>query len=200
MFAKLTDDEVLTMHSWERDRINRIDDLRRYLDDTLIVLMSPTAFDPEHFRIMCELAGFYRTDLLTYDNVENIPDRIREYMAENTKYKDFAVVSRTDFRCTFPDRAVWIRTETIDFDAIASRLYRYLGCDTKEYFSWYTERMVREEDDIFPFYKVIFLDIDGVLNDEGDEYAEGVKIDMNMVKRLGRMVEETDADVVLSSS
>lgn len=45
--------------------------------------------------------------LLTYDNVENIPDRIREYMAENTKYKDFAVVSHTDFRCTFPDRAVW---------------------------------------------------------------------------------------------
>ena len=59
-----------------------IDDLRRYLDDTLIVLMSPTAFDPEHFRIMCELAGFFRTDLLTYDNVENIPDRIREYMAD----------------------------------------------------------------------------------------------------------------------
>ena len=60
--------------------------------------------------------------------------------------------------------------------------------------------MVREEDKIFPFYKVIFLDIDGVLNEKGDEYAKGVKIDMNMVKRLGRIVEETDADVVLSSS
>lgn len=82
MFARLSDEEVLTMHSWEHDRKNRIDDLRRYLDDTLIVLMSPTAFDPEHFRIMCELAGFYRTDLLTYDNVKNIPDRIREYMAD----------------------------------------------------------------------------------------------------------------------
>ena len=200
MFAKLSDDEVLTMHSWERDRIQQLDSLRSCLDYPHIVLMSETAYDREHFKIMCRLSGFYRTDLLTYDGMKNIPDRIRNYMTENTEYKDFAVVSRIDLRSDFPDRAVWIRTEKIDFDAIASRLYRYLGCDTMEYFSWYTDRMVREEDNIFPFYKVIFLDIDGVLNDEGEEYAKGVKIDMNMVRRLGRIVEETDADVVLSSS
>lgn len=44
--------------------------------------------------------------------------------------------------------------------------------------------------------KVIFLDIDGVLNkDDG-----GAKIEEEFVKRLSHIVEETDAEIILSSS
>lgn len=44
--------------------------------------------------------------------------------------------------------------------------------------------------------KVIFLDIDGVLNrDDG-----GVKIEEEFVKRLAHIVEETEAEIILSSS
>lgn len=48
--------------------------------------------------------------------------------------------------------------------------------------------------------KVIFLDIDGVLNDEGDRLKKGVYIEDEMVARLKKIVEATGAQIVLSSS
>ena len=48
--------------------------------------------------------------------------------------------------------------------------------------------------------KVIFLDIDGVLNDEGANLRNGVYIDNDMVIRLKKIVEATGAQIVLSSS
>ena len=44
--------------------------------------------------------------------------------------------------------------------------------------------------------KVIFLDIDGVLNQDND----GPKIEECFVKRLAHVVKKTDAEIVLSSS
>lgn len=48
--------------------------------------------------------------------------------------------------------------------------------------------------------KVIFLDIDGVLNDEGKNLKHGVYIDEEMTARLKKIVEATGAQIVLSSS
>ena len=48
--------------------------------------------------------------------------------------------------------------------------------------------------------KVIFLDIDGVLNDEGPMQSEGVYVDPKMVDNLARIVEKTGAAIVLSST
>ncbi len=51
------------------------------------------------------------------------------------------------------------------------------------------------------FEKVIFLDIDGVLND--DLYGNGedkTPADINKAKRLKRIVDETGAEIVLTSS
>lgn len=48
--------------------------------------------------------------------------------------------------------------------------------------------------------KVIFLDIDGVLNDEGANYRKGVKVERGMVRCLGKIVNETGAEVILTSS
>lgn len=53
---------------------------------------------------------------------------------------------------------------------------------------------IGEEEDIS---KVIFLDIDGVLND--DNYT-GIKVHEDKVKLLARLVNETKADIVISSS
>ena len=44
--------------------------------------------------------------------------------------------------------------------------------------------------------KVIFLDIDGVLNQDNG----GAKIEEQFVRRLAHIVEETGAEIVLSSS
>lgn len=48
--------------------------------------------------------------------------------------------------------------------------------------------------------KVIFLDSDGVLNDEGKNLKRGVYIDEEMTARLKKIVEATGAQIVLSSS
>lgn len=50
------------------------------------------------------------------------------------------------------------------------------------------------------FKKVIFLDIDGVLNDEGEQYKKGVIIEEKRIERLSRIVEATNAEIVMSSS
>lgn len=48
------------------------------------------------------------------------------------------------------------------------------------------------------FEKVIFLDIDGVLNDE--EHTSESYLDSMMVGRLKRIIDETGAEIILSSS
>ena len=44
--------------------------------------------------------------------------------------------------------------------------------------------------------KVIFLDIDGVLNDEGLRYDEGHIIDNQFVFNLRRIMDKTGAEIV----
>ena len=48
--------------------------------------------------------------------------------------------------------------------------------------------------------KVIFLDFDGVVNDEGEEYKAGTIVDEAAIKRLKEIVDATGADIVLTSS
>lgn len=197
--SMLSDDEVITMYNWSNDRINDVQDIRRNIDNTRLVFMTSDSLNHEHYCYMFEFRYIHDSDLLVYERGQ-LPGSIRKYLSEHTEFERYAIASRIDLRTDFPEHAVWIRTERPNFDAIKSRVHRFLYYDAKDYFSWHIGYMKRDEDPVLPFYKVIFLDIDGVLNDEGDEYKKGVKIDQNMVKRLGRIVEATDADVVLSSS
>lgn len=48
--------------------------------------------------------------------------------------------------------------------------------------------------------KVIFLDVDGVLNDQGKNYRLEIYVEEERVQRLAKIVEETGAKIVLSSS
>lgn len=52
----------------------------------------------------------------------------------------------------------------------------------------------------FWFKKVVFLDIDGVLNDEDKNRSKGVIIDSEMVRNLSHIIKETEAEIILSSS
>ena len=65
-------------------------------------------------------------------------------------------------------------------------------------FAWYTSAMDAEEQ--CPFKKVIFLDVDGVLNDEGKNYDSGVLVDETLVANLKSIVDATGATIILSSS
>ncbi|MCI8729765.1 MAG: hypothetical protein HFH59_08385 [Lachnospiraceae bacterium] len=51
------------------------------------------------------------------------------------------------------------------------------------------------------YKKVIFLDVDGVLNDDGPERNDqGIVIDQGYIRNLNKIIEKTGAEVVLSSS
>lgn len=54
--------------------------------------------------------------------------------------------------------------------------------------------MIEEE-----FEKIIFLDIDGVLNDEGEQRNKQV-INPVFVSNLAKIVKATNADIILTSS
>ena len=198
-FSTLTDDEVITMYNWSEDRLNDVQNIRRNHDNTRLVFITTESLNHEHYCYMFKFRYIHDSDLLVYDK-NQLPDSIKKYLSEHTEVKRYAIASRIDLRTDFPEHAVWIRTGRPNFDAIKSRVHRFLYYDSKDYFSWHIGYMEEDDDPVLPFYKVIFLDIDGVLNDEGDEYDKGVIIDQDMVKRLGRIVEATDADVVLSSS
>ncbi|MCF0116062.1 MAG: hypothetical protein HUJ56_11995 [Erysipelotrichaceae bacterium] len=50
------------------------------------------------------------------------------------------------------------------------------------------------------FEKVIFLDVDGVLNDEGENYRKEIYVEEVRIQRLAKIVEETGAKIVMISS
>ena len=70
-------------------------------------------------------------------------------------------------------------------------------------FSWVTEEL-RDKDiekmEEMRQRKIIFLDIDGVLNNEETAYKTGIKIEERKVAILKHIVEETGAEIILSSS
>ena len=70
-------------------------------------------------------------------------------------------------------------------------------------FSWVTkEKRDDEIEDVEEMSqrKIIFLDIDGVLNNEETAFETGIKIDEQKVGILKHIVEETGAEIILSSS
>ncbi len=67
-------------------------------------------------------------------------------------------------------------------------------------FSWITNIRDDRENKIMESKKIIFLDVDGVLNNEETAYKTGNVIDENMVDILKHIVDETGAEIILSSS
>lgn len=62
----------------------------------------------------------------------------------------------------------------------------------------YASRIIDSKNE--QYEKVIFLDVDGVLNDAGKNYNMGIYVEEARVQRLKSIVEATKADIVMSSS
>ena len=142
-FSTLTDDEVITMYNWSEDRLNDVQNIRRNHDNTRLVFITTESLNHEHYCYMFKFRYIHDSDLLVYDN-NQLPDSIKKYLSEHTEFERYAIASRIDLRTDFPEHAVWIRTESPNFDAIKSRVHRFLYYDAKDYFSWHIGYM--EED------------------------------------------------------
>lgn len=79
------------------------------------------------------------------------------------------------------------------------RLLEYGPCWEEIFYNKYTSSNLGTviED---KYEKVIFLDIDGVLNDEGERLSDGEIISEEYVRNLNKIVCKTGAEIVLTSS
>ena len=199
LFDSLNDDEVEMMYQWDNTYISRLSSVKRCCGDNAdIVFLSDKYIDADKFRIMCKFQWITPGDVIVYSDKENLVDSINSYINKNSRYGGYAIISRTDLRNDFQNRMIFVNSIKPDFKEMCARVYGMFQYDINENFSWYIDELKADEET--PFYKVIFLDIDGVLNDEGKNYDKGVKLDSDMVKNLAYIVKMTGADVILSSS
>ena len=191
--------EVEMMDKWDNTYIDGLFSVKRCCgNNTDIVFLSDKYIDAGKIRIMCKFQGITPSDVIVYSGKENLVESINSYINENSQYGGYAVISRTDLRNDFQNRMIFVNSIKPNFKEMCAKVYGMFQYGINENFSWYTGRLKTDEET--PFYKVIFLDIDGVLNDEGKNYGKGVKIDSDMVKNLAYIVKMTGADVILSSS
>lgn len=197
-FLQLSDEELVIMDSWNRTWVEKLELITRDKNIRLI-LLSSRHISTMHVTTMAMFRGLYGVEgVLEYQNdlggaVTAIFDQ------ENMNEERYAVLSRMDYRRAFGKHAIWIRDAATDPMMIENRLNQLLVCDMKEYYALHIGSRDRTMNPC-PFYKVVFWDIDGVLNDEGEEYEKGVVIDSNMVACLKYIVDQTGADIILSSS
>ncbi len=186
--------DITNSRNWDFYRINLINN---HCGLSEMIFLTTFSISEEDFKQSCKKKSLYRSNILIYKDKSDLKDKIEDYVEKKSASNQFMIVSHIDFRSIFHDKAI-LYDNTLDLRIVFSKLCR-IESDFNDYFSWSIHSIHGEEDDydeIMPFYKVIFLDIDGVLNNESD----GPEIDLDMVNRLGRIVEETNADVVLSSS
>jgi hypothetical protein len=191
-------------YDWTQDSV---DVLRKVLNDCRaeIVLSSDWRMSKnlEQMRALFKLhkLDYYLTELLpATSKYSNKNDDIKAYLAEHPKLDRYVVIDDlymgNDFKGRFVHSNQFLRQENYN------QIYRLL-----EYGPWWGERYHNEYDVGYlghliedKFKKVIFLDIDGVLNDDGRNRENGIIIEQKYVENLHKIVEGTGAEIVLSSS
>jgi hypothetical protein len=123
---------------------------------------------------------------------------IQEYLMSHPDLLRYAIVDYADLEKYFRGRTVCISKGHVLNKEAATKAKRIL-----EFGPWWTDQYrvkvdkVGKDQLIEDYYKkVIFLDIDGVLNEDN----RGPTIVEDYVKNLAWIVEETGAEIILSSS
>ena len=139
----------------------------------------------------------YIDKLILADSEEEIVHKVNQYIKGHHKISAFLFIGKRNMESYFPMRSVCTARDYLQERTVADAK-RMLSAETR--WGCFYSRMVGElgyhdlvEDEI---EKVIFLDIDGVLNDD----AKGPKIGEVYVERLSRIVKSTGAALILTSS
>ena len=175
-----------------------------YLDECMEILKEECTKEVKlaiHFNIMTDLRGLYARECLLYQSENELADIVRKKVESLADKSRYLVISRNDLKGLFSEHCFHLKEKGgNDYQELCAKANLMLYADPKMYFSFYLkDRKARYTTEPL-FYKVIFLDIDGVLNDEGENYNKGVIIDGEMVRCLKHIVDETDAKIILSSS
>lgn len=122
------------------------------------------------------------------------------YLAEHPKLTKYVVIDDLNMEKYFRGRFVHCNRflGSREYNQLY-RLLKYGPYWDNAYQKRYTDSYLGEtiED---KYKKVIFLDIDGVLNDDGEEVSKGEIISEHYVRNLKEIIRKTEAEIVLSSS
>lgn len=135
-------------------------------------------------------------------------ETIRGYLAEHSDVKSYLVLDSFDMEPYFRGHAIQTGEKGLSEELMkkACRILQFGPWWEPHYGKQFPYSFYRSDTLIEDYYtKVIFLDIDGVLNDEDTGYSwekqeERGYIDPEFVKNLSWIVDETGAEIVLSSS
>ena len=202
-FNQLSDDEILIMSDWDKEWCRAVQRLRPEVE-LAIIFFSKHHFEFSHLDTMLKINSFYYMShfIQCADNQELIQS-IKKQTSLLEDSSRFVVLSMDDYRDLFYENAVYLRSRDKNgLQYIKNRINRLLCGNVSDYFAWYSsdERDEEYNEKKRLFSRVIFLDIDGVLNNEGEEYRKGLIIDPSKVKLLKHIVQETDAEIILTSS
>ncbi|MCD8014319.1 MAG: hypothetical protein LUG99_14295 [Lachnospiraceae bacterium] len=132
------------------------------------------------------------------DVTEQKEEKIREYL-DGLDYEEYAIIDYEELEPVFPGHTVYL-PDLFNDSAVrkAERILRY-GSYANKLHRYEPRGSMGDfiEDNIA---KAIFLDIDGVLNDDGERRDKGEIICPEYVENLAWIVKETDAEIILSFS
>ncbi len=134
------------------------------------------------------------------DVAEQKNDKIRQYL-ESHEHEEYVIIDYEEMEPYFPGHTLYLEKAESFTDSIAKKSRRILeyGAYASKLHSYNPGNSMGDfvEDYIS---KAIFLDIDGVLNDDGERRDKGEIICPEYVANLAWIIEQTGAEIILSSS
>ncbi len=195
-------------YDWDKTAVEHLHDFLWHNDAEIVI-----SSDWKRFRTIDELRLLFRlhnldeyiTDIVPYRTGTSKPEEIGEYLRQHPKLVSYVVIDDLDMEKYFRGHTVCTAKErclTAEYMQKASRILRFGPWWQERYIKKASPEYIDRDKLVEDYYKkVIFLDIDGVLNDDGPERDKhDVIINPKFVRNLSRIIDETGAEVVLSSS
>ena len=214
------EDALMVKFGWDSDTVWTIYDLAkessRYDDKAEIVLCSPWhgIKNKEKMKTLFSIyggLGEYFSGVISPKKGQSKTDAIKEYLEKRDDLKTrsegypkkprkdllkYVVLSSEKWLEAFPGHFIHVADGNLtkNYIKLVSRIFEY-G------FWWDTNSIDRNRYEIEDnFKKVVFLDIDGVLNHEDSKLDKGLDIIDEFVENLAELVHTFDAEIVLTSS
>ncbi len=201
-------DVAAVYYDWHK---KAVENLRRLLEDcgAEIVISSDwkRSKSLEQLKLLFGIHGLdsYITGMVPYDFHTLKKDEIGAYLEAHPGLNSYVVLDDLSMEKYF--RGHMVCTGYASFlteDAVrkAARILQFGPWWEELYHQKTSPEVIGSAKRIRDHYrKVIFLDVDGVLNDDGPERNDqGIVIDQSYIRNLKRIIEKTGAEVVLSSS
>lgn len=197
-------DVAAVYYDWNKKAVERLRDLLWHCDAEIVLSSDWRQTKTlEDMRTLMKIHNLheYLTELVPETRqwswkYEDIP----AYLLEHPKLTRYVVIDDMNMEKYF--RGKFVNCDRFLGMHEYNQIYRLL-----EYGSWWEDSYYKKytsgnlgltiED---KFDKVIFLDIDGVLNDDGERRQDGEIICEAYVRNLRDIVRETNAEIILSSS